>query len=190
MRIPFVLAFAEGMARAIVRNVGALEYVQAGVVEGRNFDSLVITISGREFVFLVRPLASGVALPITSAAESGKWDAFFLLPADTINYRVGPLLYRAMRRFILSDRNQNDDGHYYIQGPWSIKKIAQAYPSFAAQHFTVRDEDGTPTATLKVPVMFSGDPEPTAVAQVDYSPTDADCINDIEPNENDLSISQ
>lgn len=201
MRLPFLLGFAEGLAAKIIRSINAADYVPAGTVDGQNYPAITIALGGSINTFLFHFLQGGVSLPLRSASVSGKWDVVFLLPADSLDYRRGPALYRAMRRLILSPKNRvegiytaDENGApvliaaegYYLFGPWSINRVAATYPSFAEAHFSVRDGDGNSTGILQSPIMISGDPSPIDVAKVDYPPTDQECIDDVDPVESDL----
>lgn len=186
MRVTFCLAYSAGLARQIINAIPAMRYIPAGEIRGRNYNSMAITVGGEEYHFLVHQLAAGVALPWPSAAASELWGVAFMVPCDSMDFRRGCKLYRAMRRFILSSANRNGQGDWYLQGPWSLAKVADAYPAFAAEHFAVLDSDGNPTGSYKVPIMFSGDPAPELVALVDYSPDDIDSENDVEPEEGTL----
>jgi len=178
MRIPFVLAVANNMGRQIVNAVDELEFIQGGSDLSVHYDRLIFRGHG----FMVAKIADGLTLPWTSAGVGGFWEAWLLVPED-FDWRLGPAAQRKLRRAFLLPANQNGSGEYYLQGPWSLPHIAELRPVFAEAY--LQPEGG---GALRSPAIFWGDPAPEAIALVDYRPSDADCINDVEPEAASLGL--
>jgi len=180
-RVPFVLALAEGMGKAILGAMDSVAFVAGGTDRRIHYDRVICTRAGVDYGFMVHRLASGLALAASSAAPSGRWDAWILIP-ESQDWRVGPAALRLLRRVVLGPRNENGDGAPYLAGPWGLPELARRFPAFAeAKLKPTIDEIGTKGA-FYCPHIFWGDPAPETVAETDYAPADLECTLDVEPD--------
>lgn len=87
------------------------------------------------------------------------------------DWRVATWTYRKLNRFRRSAANTNAQGEHHIAGPWSPKTLYQQLPP-PLQEQIFGDPPG-------MPWVIAGQ-DPARVYDIDYSPTDADCDNDVE----------
>lgn len=174
MRIPFLLAYAEGKGAYILKNINNVSYAPPDYL----WHFPRIDFRGQEYWF--RRIAS-VTLAQDSVAESKMWSVALLYPMSQ-DWANGPMLHRKLRRVAMAAPNG------WIKGPFSLLKAATLWPSFANRYLkpTTYDEDNdiyiTQGSEIMCPMVFMGDQDPFDIAKIDYNPSDDDCTNDVEPD--------
>ena len=163
------------MGQQVINNIPGLSYTPA-------INGALPKIVFNSFNAHVYRLPGNITIPGTPSAASGnKWSFFLVIPRKAFMFRHGTKIFKKLRRFIKTQA-QN-----YMLGPWSPKAIERNSQALADKWLYPQDENGDPDKSkgMIVPHVIAGDDE-FIVPNVDYDPSDQDCIDDVDAVEGDL----
>jgi hypothetical protein len=152
MRIYFVLAVADGKASAVL-----------GKIKQMSVDSSRRLQYGND-KFLVKQVAKSADIGPVSSGDDGRWDVY-LLTSISDDWRHGARFFRMLGRESLGNPG-------WLLGPFSVARFREMKPAIAKALF---DDKSQPARH----VVF-GDSWESDVEGVDYRPSSADCIADVE----------
>ncbi len=168
-RIPIVIAYAAGSGPEIINSIPNVSYIPPGM--RWKMPRLSYAKNGNIYEFLIRKIKT-VSIGPQSNGNGGKWTVVLLTPLS-MNWEVGPIAHRKLKRFI-----DNAEAGWLL-GPISIKQMSEQFPAFASNYLTSG-------GVLIAPHIIAGDPDPARIAEIDYRPSSLDAFDDIEPNRTDL----
>lgn len=191
-RAPFLMGIAKGEAQDILQRLNCT-FDPRGYSNAPSI-SWVHQKSGTELLFGLRRRARDVILSdMTSAGVGGLWTIWELCPVtEELKWWHGLALHRALRKLMLSPANDAGGGTKYIAGPIDIDGFAARYPEHAdllKPHLYGPGGVDLGPRPGSVPQVSRGHGESTADQTEQagiYSPSDQDCIDDVEIAYTDL----
>ena len=154
MRVPFLFGIKTGYGKEIINSYENINYSN-GILVHNNFEFNI------DFI----------------AQYNSTWNIYYILSKKSDAGQCTKI-YRKLRRCALIDSDK-------LLGPFSIQRAYVLYPSFANRWLKIGiyDENDNwiepANDILVAPRTYLGE-DPEKAALIDYSPTDAQCINDEE----------